>query len=91
MKDVDLYFTEGDAEFSTGRTHISRELAIKGIFQPKGTKIVQVDVSRNTSPADIYGPIAESGAAQDGFDHLHLAFQVGAGVQQPGDQSGHVG
>jgi hypothetical protein len=55
---VDRFLTEGKAEFNSGGDRPSRNLMIEGIYQPEGTRIVRVDVSRE-SPANIYGPIRQ--------------------------------
>lgn len=47
-----------EVEFQPGGDRPARALAIKGIFEPKGTRIVRLDVSRE-SPANIYGAIRD--------------------------------
>jgi hypothetical protein len=55
LRHVDNYFTEGEHTFHTGRDMVMGRLRIRGLHQPLGTRVVQVDVSRN-SPASIFGP-----------------------------------
>lgn len=50
------YLVEGDGFFRSTRKFPSRELRLLGIYEPVGTKIVKVDVSRGSS-ADIYGSV----------------------------------
>ena len=59
LEHVDLHLTEGDAIVTPSRSFVSRALRIQGIYEPRNTKIVQVDVSRTTSPADIFGAIRQ--------------------------------
>ncbi len=54
------YIAGGDGIFTRGGDMIiSRNLRLEGILEPTGTRIVQVDVSRGTSLADIYGPVRQ--------------------------------
>ena len=50
------YFVSGEHLFESGGPRPSRKLAIQGLFEPSGVRIVQLDVSRD-SPASIFGPI----------------------------------
>jgi hypothetical protein len=60
MNHRDGFLYEGDAVFKkAGPGMISRQLRVKGIEEPPGTRIVQVDISRNESPADVFGAIEE--------------------------------
>jgi hypothetical protein len=58
IKEVDRWLTEGEGEFRRGGERPSRALMIQGIFEPAGTRIVKVNVSRN-SAASIYGAARE--------------------------------
>lgn len=53
------FITGGQGEFANRGERPSRSLMIQGIFEPAGTKIVQVDISRE-SRATIYGMIGDS-------------------------------
>lgn len=57
LRHADRRLTEGSGRFprSTGERP-SASLRVDGVFEPPGTKAVQVDVSRGT-PADIFGDI----------------------------------
>ncbi len=55
MKHQDFELTEGEGKFGKGGVSTSRKLRIRGVFQPEGTKIVKVNVSRKRSSIDIYG------------------------------------
>jgi hypothetical protein len=59
LKEIDRWLTEGDGEFQSGGDRPSRALMIQGIFEPEGTRIVKVDVSRE-SPASLFGPVRDS-------------------------------
>jgi hypothetical protein len=57
LKHVERRLTEGSGRFPRGGgERPSRPLRVDGVYEPAGTKAVQVDVSRGT-PADIFGPI----------------------------------
>lgn len=56
---VDRYISSGDAEFHRGGgDRPARSLLVRGILEPAGTRIVQVDVSRGRA-ADIFGRVRE--------------------------------
>ncbi len=59
IKERELYLYDGDGLFPKGPSSglISKSLRILGIEEPDGTKILQVNVSRGSSPADIFGAI----------------------------------
>lgn len=61
LKERDLFLYEGEADFPKGRPQglVSPALRIKGIEEPEGTRVLQVDVSRGSSPADIFGPVQQ--------------------------------
>lgn len=63
MKESNKYLVSGDALFKTGRARVSRALRIKGIDEPLGTRIVQLNVSRGRS-ADIFGPLRDRAGAE---------------------------
>lgn len=49
------YLIAGAGEFRrSGPTIGNRDLRINGIYEPSGTRVVKVDVSRGTSPIDLY-------------------------------------
>jgi len=57
IKHQDRYLTEGTGVFQAGgKMHVARNLRIQGIFEPPGTRIVQLRVDRRSS-ANIYGAI----------------------------------
>lgn len=47
------FLSDGTGEFTRGRTSGSRALRVKGIYEPDGTRCVQVDISRGSS-ADLF-------------------------------------
>jgi len=52
----DNYLASGRQEFmKTGGMFPGAALRIKGIYEPPGTRVMQLDVSRGISPIDIYG------------------------------------
>jgi len=56
IREEDNYLTRGHGDF-TGRAHRpSRALRVRGIAEPLGTKIVQVEIARNL-PTDIFGDL----------------------------------
>ena len=59
MNQRDRYLTQGKGEFINRGGNISRKLTILGITEPEGTRIVKVDVSRNSS-ANIYGAVRDA-------------------------------
>ncbi|MCH8152674.1 MAG: CvpA family protein [Planctomycetes bacterium] len=63
MKESNKFLVSGDAQFKKGRGMISRQLRIKGIDEPGGTRIVKLNVSRGRS-ADIFGPLRERAGAK---------------------------
>jgi hypothetical protein len=59
MAQVDRYLTEGSLDVPAGAgERPDRNLMIQGIFEPEGTRIVRVDVSRE-STANVFGPIKQ--------------------------------
>ncbi len=54
----DKRLSEGVAVFPRERVHIGRALRIDNVYEPKGTRAVQVDVSRGR-PGSIFGRVAE--------------------------------
>ncbi|HRP63159.1 MAG TPA: hypothetical protein PK400_07700 [Phycisphaerales bacterium] len=62
LQHQDRMLTHGEATFETGGERPSRNLLITGILEPAGTRIVQVQVGRQ-STASLYGPIAERAGA----------------------------
>ena len=58
IKARDKKLSEGIAVFSRERTHIGRALTIDQFYEPAGTRVVQVDVSRGR-PGSIFGRIAD--------------------------------
>ncbi|UCD75098.1 MAG: CvpA family protein [Phycisphaerales bacterium] len=52
------FLREGEAHFSRGGERPPRTLAIEGIYQPQGTKVVLLDISQE-SPASIFGAVAQ--------------------------------
>lgn len=55
MKETDRWLTEGRATFpSASRRRISRDLVLQGIFEPEGTRVIRLDVSRNRSQLNIW-------------------------------------
>lgn len=52
----DRYLTRGTMTYRSGGDRPMRNLMIRGVEEPQGTKIVQLDVSRGTR-ADIFGPV----------------------------------
>jgi hypothetical protein len=51
------FLDDGHATFSRSAARPPRKLAVQGLYEPPGTRVVQVDVSRN-SPANIFGAVA---------------------------------
>jgi hypothetical protein len=58
IRHMDQRLIEGRGLFGSTGLRPSRTLRVLGIFEPAGTKAVQVDVSRGT-PADIFGSVRE--------------------------------
>lgn len=56
MRHNDRFLTEGRMTHRPGGDRAMRTLAIRGIDEPSGTKVIQLDVSRGT-PADIFGAV----------------------------------
>jgi len=52
----DRYLTQGEMTQRAGADRPTRSLMIRGIEEPAGTRIVQLDVSRGTT-SDIFGPV----------------------------------
>jgi hypothetical protein len=61
---VGKFLAEGEGKFLVGRQGFARNLMIEGIYEPKGTRIVQLNVSRG-GPADIFGPIRDQIGRRD--------------------------
>ncbi len=61
IKHIDNKLSEGMAIFSRERTHVSRALRIDSFYEPEGTRVVQVDVSRGT-PGSIFSAAAQQAA-----------------------------
>ncbi|MBT8485804.1 MAG: CvpA family protein [Phycisphaerales bacterium] len=53
IQENERYLTSGTARFDRGRGFAPGSLRIQGIFEPSGTKLVRVNVSRG-GPADIF-------------------------------------
>jgi len=53
IEHTDRLLTKGFATFDAARTQIARNLRIEGLYEPAGTKVVQVEVGRSSS-ANIY-------------------------------------
>jgi hypothetical protein len=56
IRESDGFLTDGKGTFSRGGLRPSKSLRIKGIYEPAGTRVVQLNVSVN-SPASIFGPV----------------------------------
>lgn len=55
MRESNAYLTEGRATFpATPGQRINKSLQVKGIFEPDGTRIVRLNISRRKSPIDIW-------------------------------------
>ena len=52
------FFKEGEASFPKVGGRPPRALAVQGIYEPQGTKVILLDVSQE-SPANIFGPVAQ--------------------------------
>lgn len=63
MSEVDGFLTKGFMRVQRASGVVSRELRIKGIFEDDGTRIVQVDVSRDT-PSSIWRVNTDGGSSQ---------------------------
>ena len=61
IKHIDNKLSEGMAFFSRERKNVSRALRIDSFYEPVGTRVVQVDVSRGT-PGSIFGAAARQAA-----------------------------
>jgi hypothetical protein len=64
LKEIDKFLTEGKGEVPRGGTRPSRQLRIKGVYEPEGTRAVQLLVKRD-GVADLYGMRESAGG--DGF------------------------
>ncbi|MCP3902800.1 MAG: CvpA family protein [Planctomycetes bacterium] len=66
VQDVEgrYYFTSGSHTFKTTRSTGSRKLKIQAIYEPKGTRVVRVDVSRGEA-ADIFRFFLQEGDDAD--------------------------
>ncbi len=69
----DRYLSKGEALLKKGATRPSRKLMVRGIHEPAGTRIAQLNVSRGTS-ADIFGRVREQ---VDNDARLFLTDSVG--------------
>lgn len=58
IKHIDRFLSEGESLLQEPHRRPSRKLMVLGIHEPKGTRIIQLDVSRGTS-ADIFGSVRE--------------------------------
>jgi hypothetical protein len=57
IKHQDRLLTEGKGVFQTGgQMHVARNLRILGLYEPPGTRVVQLKVDRSSS-ANIYGAV----------------------------------
>jgi len=66
MRETDQYLTEGKADFpSRSARRVSQGLKIKGIFEPEGTRVVQLNISRGRSPIDIWDSETRQAAGAD--------------------------
>lgn len=68
MKQIDRYLDSGSGQFEKSRIMPARNLAIQGIYAPKGVQVVQLDTNRN-STANLYGD-ASVKAGQNAFPML---------------------
>jgi hypothetical protein len=57
----DRHISGGEGEFSLSGERASSKLMIQGIQEPHGTRVVQLDVSRE-SPANIFGTVMQAAA-----------------------------
>lgn len=86
--DKDGYITGGEGDFPKSGERTSKNLMIKGVFEPKGTRMVQVDVSRE-SPANIFGTVMQSAGLQaqvmlvddQGRTYLPMGYMHDKGVK----------
>ena len=58
IKHIDRFLSSGEALLVEPQRRPSRNLMVRGIHEQKGTRIIQLDVSRGTS-ADIFGSVRE--------------------------------
>jgi hypothetical protein len=66
MRETDQYLTEGKGEFpSKSPRRVNKSLKIKGIFEPEGTRVVQLNITRGRSPIDIWDSPAREQAGAD--------------------------
>ncbi len=61
IKHIDNKLSEGMAIFSRERTNVSSALRIDSFYEPDGTRVVQVDISRG-SPGSIFSAAAQQAA-----------------------------
>ena len=61
IKHIDNKLSDGMAIFSRERTNVSSALRIDSFYEPDGTRVVQVDISRG-SPGSIFGAAAQQAA-----------------------------
>jgi hypothetical protein len=66
MQETDRWLTAGRGTFpSSAQRRVSRELQIRGIFEPEGTKVVRLNVSRGRSPVNIWDSPARREAGEN--------------------------
>ena len=58
IEHIDRYLSKGEALLKKGATRPSRKLIVRGIHEPDGTRVAQLNVSRGTS-ADIFGRVRQ--------------------------------
>lgn len=60
MRERDNFLTEGRESFPKGNFGGGgRQLRVKGVLEPEGTRIVKVNISRKKSSVDVYGDLLE--------------------------------
>lgn len=66
MRETDQYLTEGKGDFpARASRRVSKGLKVKGIFEPEGTRVVQLNITRGRSPVDIWDSKAREEAGAD--------------------------
>jgi hypothetical protein len=58
IEHIDRYLSKGEALLKKGGTRPARNLMVRGVYEPDGTRVAQLNVSRGTS-ADIFGSVRE--------------------------------
>jgi hypothetical protein len=61
IKDIDHKLSEGKHLFSRERKSVARAMRIDSFYEPVGTRVVQVDISRN-APGSIFSAAAQQAA-----------------------------